>query len=94
MEIQELVGETRVYTMNRYITMFIDSYADQHDENGNRLLGVVTKNIDKMYNLMDAILSFTQLGKKEFERETISMKIWLPIFGMIYINLMKIGMLN
>jgi two-component system sensor kinase len=50
-----------------------EDYAESLDDEGRRLLGVVRRNTQKMGALIDDLLAFSRLGRKELVRTTIDM---------------------
>src|SRR5882724_5125215 len=50
-----------------------DEYSGKLDENGNRLLEVVRKNAQNMGQLIDDLLAFSRLGRKEIQPAQIDM---------------------
>jgi signal transduction histidine kinase len=68
-----------------YMSIFIQDYGDHFDEEGKRLMDVVLKNGKKMGQLIDDLLSFSQLGRKELTKTKLSMNdivlnIWNDLF--------------
>ncbi|HLG01993.1 MAG TPA: ATP-binding protein [Bacteroidia bacterium] len=51
-----------------YANMLDEDYASQLDEEGKRLLGVIRYNAEKMGKLIDDLLAFSRLGRKELDR--------------------------
>lgn len=50
-----------------------EDYAKIFDNEGKRLLSTVQKNAQKMGNLIDDLLAFSRLGKKEIQKTSINM---------------------
>ena len=48
-----------------YSKIVIEDYAGKMDEEGNRMLGIVTASAQKMGRLIDDLLNFSRLGRKE-----------------------------
>lgn len=72
----------------RAVTGFSDkllrNYADRLDEEGKRLINIITNNSLKMGTLIDDLLSFSRLGRKEIIRSHIDMeKLALDTFNEI-----------
>lgn len=59
--------------VNGYAKMLEEDYKDLFDNEGKRLLGEVQKNAKKMGTLIDDLLAFSRLGRKEVERSSIDM---------------------
>lgn len=53
--------------------MLIEDYNDILDNEGKRLLKVIQQSAEKMGNLIDDLLSFSHLGRKEIRRTSINM---------------------
>lgn len=60
--------------INGYANMIVEDYNKVLDEEGKRLLEVVQYNAKKMGTLIDDLLAFSRLGKKEIEKTTIDME--------------------
>jgi PAS domain S-box-containing protein len=60
--------------INGYANMIVEDYNKVLDEEGKRLLEVVQYNAKKMSTLIDDLLAFSRLGKKEIEKTTIDME--------------------
>ncbi|HEX8516282.1 MAG TPA: PAS domain S-box protein [Bacteroidia bacterium] len=57
-----------------YASMVVEDYAGILDEEGKRLLGVVQDNAKKMGGLIDDLLAFSRLGKKEIHKSEINIR--------------------
>lgn len=53
--------------INGYATMFEEDYGKQLDEEGKRLLEVIRYNAEKMGHLIDDLLAFSKLGRKDLD---------------------------
>lgn len=62
-----------VRAIHSYMNIFMEDYGHQFDDEGKRLLNVVLKNGKKMGFLIDDLLSFSQLGRKELIKTSFSM---------------------
>jgi len=62
-----------VRAINGYAAMLGEDYTDLLDDNGRRLIGVVRDNATRMGALIDDLLSFSKLGRKEIEKSIIDM---------------------
>ena len=51
-----------------------DGYADQLDDEGRRLLGIVTESAQKMQRLIDDLLTLSRLGRHEMRRRRVDMQ--------------------
>ena len=49
-------------------------YADKLDEEGRRLFNIITVNSKKMWHLIDDILSFSRVGRKEVNKTEVNME--------------------
>jgi PAS domain S-box-containing protein len=56
-----------------YAKMLEEDYGGRLDEEGNRLLEVIQYNAKKMGTLIDDLLSFSRLGKKELKKTNLNM---------------------
>jgi PAS domain S-box-containing protein len=56
-----------------YSQILGEDYADKIDDEGKRLLSVIQRNAMKMNSLIDDLLEFSRLGKKEIGREQVNM---------------------
>lgn len=54
-------------------SFLMEDYADKLDEEANSLLGRIRKNVHKMNKLIDDLLGFAKLGKREVEKAEIDM---------------------
>lgn len=59
--------------VNGYARILEEDYKDLFDAEGKRLLGEVQQNAKKMGTLIDDLLSFSRLGRKEVEKSEIDM---------------------
>jgi len=59
--------------INGYANILEEDYNDRLDEEGKRLLKEVQQNARKMGVLIDDLLAFSRLGRKEIERSAIDM---------------------
>lgn len=50
-----------------------EGYNDKLDEEGKRILGIIGKNGMKMGKLIDDLLAFSRLGRKELEKKKVDM---------------------
>ena len=63
-----------VRAINSYINIFSEDYGDQFDEEGKRLINIVSKNSRKMGMLIDDLLAFARLSRKDLIKSSFSMK--------------------
>ncbi|MBI3233203.1 MAG: PAS domain S-box protein [Bacteroidetes bacterium] len=56
-----------------YTKILEEDYEKVFDNEGRRLLSIVQKNAQKMGNLIDDLLAFSRLGKKEIQKTSINM---------------------
>ena len=59
--------------VNGYARILEEDYKDLFDAEGKRLLGEVQQNAKKMGTLIDDLLAFSRLGRKEMEKSVIDM---------------------
>jgi signal transduction histidine kinase len=57
-----------------FASILLEEYADKLDEEGNRLLGVVRGNAEKMASLISVLLEFSRVGRIELKPSRIDMK--------------------
>lgn len=60
--------------INGYAQMLTEDYGHQFDAEGKRLVQNITYNATKMGNLIDDLLAFSKLGRKEIQKVTIDLK--------------------
>lgn len=58
-------------SIDGYTQILIEDYAPQMDTEGNRLLQVVVNNARRMARLIDDLLDFSRVGRKEIEKTTV-----------------------
>jgi len=61
--------------VNGYARMLEEDYGPSFDSEGKRLLGEVQKNASRMGTLIDDLLAFSKLGKKEIKKSVVDMKV-------------------
>ena len=61
-------------SIHGYMTIFSQEYAPHVDTEGKRLINIILSNGRKMGQLIDDLLSFSQLGRKELCKGRVSMK--------------------
>jgi two-component system sensor kinase len=68
--------------------MVLRDYADKLDEEGRRKLNVIRSNTQKMGELIDDILAFSRLGRKEMVQATLDMEalVWSVWKGLTLVN--------
>jgi PAS domain S-box-containing protein len=59
--------------MDGYAKMVIEDYGKKLDEEGNRMLGVITSNAKRMGLLIDDLLNFSRLGRRELIMRKVDM---------------------
>ena len=57
-----------------FIAIFLTRYLDKVDSEGQRLLGNVRRNVNKMGSLIDELLTLSRIGMKDIQIVTIDMK--------------------
>ncbi|MBI3220050.1 MAG: PAS domain S-box protein [Bacteroidetes bacterium] len=60
--------------INGYSKMLLKDYDLTLDDNGKRLLNVVSSNAKRMGQLIDDLLSFSRLGQKEVQKDLVDME--------------------
>lgn len=61
-------------SINGFTQILMEDYSSSLDEEGRSLCKTITNNSQKMGQMVDDLLSFSQLGRKELQRSEISMK--------------------
>lgn len=59
--------------INGYSAILKNEYEDKLDDEGKRILSLINENAMKMNNLIDNLLSFSRLGRKEISKVDICM---------------------
>jgi signal transduction histidine kinase len=59
--------------VNGFATLIGERYSELFDKDGKRLLNIIQENANKMGVLIDDLLSFSRLGRKEIHRSMIDM---------------------
>lgn len=60
-------------SVHGYINIFSEEYANRLDDGAKRLIGIIQENAARMGQLIDDLLSFAKLGRKELSRTKMSM---------------------
>jgi signal transduction histidine kinase len=60
-------------SIHGYINIFSEEYAGQFDDEAKRLVSIILRNSQKMGQLIDDLLAFSQLGRKELLKAQVSM---------------------
>ncbi len=60
--------------INGFATILSRDYAQQLDEEGQRTLGVVCAEAEKMRRLIDDLLEFSRMGRQAMQREEVDMR--------------------
>lgn len=76
---------TPLRALNGYSKMLEEDYQQLLDKEGKRLLGNIQSNAERMGMLVDDLLSFSKLGKKEVQKTNINM------FDLVELVLKKIA---
>jgi signal transduction histidine kinase len=63
-----------IRSINNYINILLEDYVDQMDGEAKRLIQIVIKNSQKMGTLIDDLLAFSKLGRKDLTKVSLSMK--------------------
>lgn len=58
-----------------FVKVLVKEYAGKLDEEGQRIVGIIDKNTLQMGKLIDDLLSFSRLGRKEIKKEYVNMKV-------------------
>lgn len=71
-----------------FIEMLLDGHADQLDDEGRRMFGVVQDNARKMGHLIDDILAFSRAGRLELDWQRVDMQ---GLVGEVWAGLEEAG---
>lgn len=61
-------------SIHGYMNIFSEEYSDQLDSEGKRLINIILNNGARMGQLIDDLLAFSQLGRKDLRKGRVSMK--------------------
>jgi PAS domain S-box-containing protein len=61
-------------SVHGYMKIFSEDYASRLDGEANRLIGIIMDNAQKMGRLIDDLLEFSKLGRRELSRGMVPMK--------------------
>lgn len=64
---------TPLRAIDGFSRIIVEDYHDKFDDEGRRLLGIIRNNAQKMGHLIDDLLAFSRLGRKQVELSTIDM---------------------
>ncbi len=59
--------------INGYTSILAEDYSNKFDDEGKRLIAIVQRNAEKMGILIDDLLDFSRLGRKEVNKSLINM---------------------
>lgn len=62
-------------SINGYAGIFKETYNDKLDEEGKRILNTIIENTLKMSNLIDSLLNFSRLGRKQMTKVNLDMNL-------------------
>ena len=65
---------TPLRAINGFSKAVIEDYADKLDDEGKRMLNVISDNAKKMGQLIDDLLAFSRIGRQELKRKEIDMQ--------------------
>lgn len=68
--------------VNGYASMLVEDYGPQLDDEGRRIIDAIRASATKMGTLIDELLSFSQLGRKEIKRNTVEMNALVKVVTM------------
>src|SRR5258706_18561 len=68
-------------SIHSYINILYEEYAEKFDDEAKRLINIVINNSKKMGQLIDDLLTFSRLGRRELTKSTVNMnslvaKVW------------------
>ncbi len=78
--------------INGYAQILSDDYADAIDTDGSLMITTIKKNALKMGQLIDDLLAFSRLGKKEIQRTDVNMVQKLPVALADFTLMMQVWM--
>ncbi len=61
--------------VNGYAQIITEDYGKNLDENGNRILEIIKYNATKMGTLIDDLLTFSRLGRKDIQKSNIDLNV-------------------
>lgn len=61
--------------VNGYATMLKEDYGDKIDAEGNRFMNSIIEDAGRMGALIDDLLAFSRIGRKELMRQEVNMKV-------------------
>ena len=61
-------------SIHGYVNIFVEEYSNKFDDEAKRLTTIIMNNTQKMGRLIDNLLAFSQLGRKELTKTQTSMK--------------------
>lgn len=61
-------------SIHGYMNIFAEEYINTLDDEGKRLIDIILRNSQKMGQLIDDLLAFSQLGRKELLKSNVSMQ--------------------
>jgi signal transduction histidine kinase len=61
-------------SVNGYANILIEDYGDQLDEEAKKTIGIIARNGKRMGQLIDDLLHFSRLGRKEVQRTNVAMR--------------------
>jgi len=62
-------------SIDSYTKIIAEEYNDKLDDEGKRLINIVLRNAARMSRLIDDLLDFSRLGRKELIKSTFNMKL-------------------
>jgi light-regulated signal transduction histidine kinase (bacteriophytochrome) len=62
-----------VRAIHGYSTIFLEDHSDQVNNEGKKVISTILSNADKMGHLIDDLLAFSRLGRKDLSKVLISM---------------------
>jgi len=74
-------------SIHGYMNIFLEEYADKFDAEGKRLIDIILKNGQKMGQLIDDLLAFSRLGRRDLIKVKVSMN---DVVGSIWEELKKL----
>jgi PAS domain S-box-containing protein len=61
-------------SIHGYMNIFSEEYSDKVDDEARRLIDIILKNSQKMGQLIDDLLAFSHLGRRDLTKGTVSIK--------------------
>lgn len=61
-------------SIHGYVSIFLEDYGEQFDDEAKRLMGIISSNTNRMGQLIDDLLEFSKLGRKDIQKTEIEVE--------------------